>query len=104
MPRTDPNLPPRCMADDCQRPAHARGLCSSHYQAALRVIQQTELTWEVIAQSGMCRQQAKAGRGRCRFARRLVGLAQRLTGGAATTEANASNDSAAGTSSSCEAS
>lgn len=76
----DQPVPSLCMADDCQRKAHARGLCSTHYQAALRVINQTDLTWDVIAQSGLCLEQAKAGRGRCSFAQRLVRLAQRLKG------------------------
>ena len=42
-----------CLIDDCTRVEKMRGLCSSCYQGARRVIKLGQTTWEELAERGM---------------------------------------------------
>ncbi|RCS44003.1 hypothetical protein DTL42_18645 [Bremerella cremea] len=67
-----------CVVSGCPAVTHCRGLCGKHYKAAQRIIRSTELTWDEIAQSGLCKPAKPQGRPPCPFSRRLIDIAQKL--------------------------
>lgn len=51
---------PICCTPGCKRPARARGLCASCFQAARRMVTRNEITWKALEEQGL----AKKLRGR----------------------------------------
>ena len=41
-----------CIVPDCQRNAHSRGLCSSHYQTAWQLVTARRTSWRRLEQTG----------------------------------------------------
>lgn len=67
-----------CLVRGCPAAVHCRGLCSKHYKAAQRVVRRTDLTWDEIAQSGLCKPIKPKGRAHCDFSQRLLDIAHKL--------------------------
>lgn len=79
-----------CLVAACPATVHSRGLCAKHYKAAQRIIDRTELTWDEVVQSGLCKPTKPKGRTHSRFSRRLLEIAHKLhpQSSPETTEAN----------------
>jgi hypothetical protein len=42
----------RCLAPSCPKKATTRGLCHSHYQSALRLVNLGRITWSKLERAG----------------------------------------------------
>lgn len=45
----------KCLVRGCQEPIKSRGLCSTHYQAAIRQIEKQPTTWEQLEAEGLAK-------------------------------------------------
>lgn len=46
---------PACLTPECDRAAHARGLCRVCYAVALREVKAGRTTWQRLEAAGFCR-------------------------------------------------
>lgn len=53
----------KCMVPNCVRERKTRGLCSSCYQSALKLVKDGRTTWKGLEDAGKCLKASHAGRG-----------------------------------------